>query len=178
MNEKINDFMLQEGVRQDSLIHALASQLGTKAGLYMVFAAFVFTAETSLLQIGEKLGFQTSRPLLVLALLFALAGILVLLASIVMLDYKTPPVLPKLQRQTKVYIARLTNIYVPQSEQMERIKGKFVDSLSRSIEHNYQMNHKIGTYLERASWLVGLSILSVLVSLLWGLGRWLLCFLL
>ena len=175
MEDKVKDFLFQEGLRQDSLIHGLASQLGTKAGLYMVFAAFVFTAETTLLQVGDKIGFQASRPLLTLALLCSLIGILVLLRSVLIEDYKTPPVLPKLQAQSTSYLSTLTG--VPEEEKITRLKGKFMNSLSRSIAHNYEMNHRIATNLQWASWFIGGSIVSVLLALLWGLGRWLLCFL-
>jgi len=83
--------------------------------------------------------------------------------------------LPKLQAQSESYLATLTG--VPEEEKIGRLKGKFTNSLARSIAHNFEMNHRIATNMERASWFIAASIVSVLVALLWGLGRWLLgCF--
>jgi hypothetical protein len=72
-------FLLQEGLRQDALIHNVSSQLGTKNGLFMVFAAFVFSAEAALAGMSTTVGFTMPHWAIGCALLLSLAGIGVLL---------------------------------------------------------------------------------------------------
>jgi hypothetical protein len=172
MDGKLKDFVFQEGLRQDAVIHDLASQLGTKAGLYMVFAAFVFSAEATLSQASQSLGLAVPKPLLALSLLLSLTAIVVLLRAVVIQDYKTPPILPKLELQTEKYMESLKQEKLSEYEKLERLRAKFVNSLGRSIEHNFNLNHKIAAGLTWASRIIGSSIATVLIALSWGVIRW------
>ncbi|MHB8502097.1 MAG: hypothetical protein ACYDHE_14295 [Candidatus Acidiferrales bacterium] len=172
MEDKLRDFIFQEGLRQDSVIHGLASQLGTKAGLYMVFAGFVFSAEATLVQAGQNLGLPVPKPLLGLSLFLSLVAIVVLLRSVFIQDYKTPPILPKLESQSETYLESLRNENLSEEEKLQRLRAKFTRSLGRSIAHNFELNRKIAVNLEWASRIVASSILTVLVAVVWGLARW------
>jgi hypothetical protein len=169
MNAKLNDFFLGEGIRQDALIHDLASQLGTKTGLYMVFAGFVFTAETALLKELDPLGLHASKVLLISAIVLSLIAIVILLSAAFVQDYKTPPILAQLREQSELYLNSLGAI--SHDEQLNSIKEKFINSLARSIDHNYGMNQTIAQFLEKASLFIGLSIFCVLVAVLVGIFR-------
>jgi hypothetical protein len=168
MNAKLNEFFLSEGVRQDALIHNLASQLGTKTGLYMVFAGFVFTAEASLLKELESL-VHASKVLLISAIVLSLIAIVILLSAAFIQDYKTPPILGQLREQSESYLRSLGEM--SDDDQVDKIKEKFINSLARSIDHNYGMNQTIAQYLEKASLFIGLSILCVLIAVLIGIFR-------
>jgi len=171
MEDKLKNFIFEEGLRQDSVIHGTASQLGTKAGLYMVFSGFVFSAEATLIQASQSLGIFISKPLLGLSLLLSLVATMMLLRSVFIRDYKTPPVLPKLQSQAETYLESLKDQNLSEDEQLDRLRSKFINSLGRSISHNFDLNTKIALNLEWASKVISASIFTVLVAVLWGLSR-------
>jgi hypothetical protein len=102
-SKPFNSFLLQEGLRQDALIHATSSQLETKIGLFMVFAAFVFTAESTLAGTGGVLGFKLPYWCVGGALLLSLAGIAMLIRCAFLEDYKSPAVLRELRKQANIF---------------------------------------------------------------------------
>jgi hypothetical protein len=169
MESKLRDFLFAEGLRQDSLIHSIASALGTKAGLYMVFAAFVFSAEAALSQAGQSLGLLVPKPLLIVSLLLSLTAIVVLLQAVAIKGYKTPPTLPNLQAQAEQYLGSTKDGKLSEDEKFQEIRTLFVASLSRSIGHNVALNEKIAVGLEWASKFIVASVVTVLVALLWGI---------
>jgi len=171
METKLRDFLFDEGLRQDSLVHSIASALGTKAGLYMVFAAFVFSAEAALSQAGESLGLLVPKSLLIVSLLLSLTAIIILLRAVAVQGYKTPPMLPNLEAQTEEYLGSTKDGKLSEDEKLEEIRTQFVKSLSRSIGHNVGLNDKIAGGLELASKLIGVSIVTVFLALLWGIIR-------
>ncbi len=163
-------FLMQEGIRQDRLIHDTSSYLGTKNGLFMVFTAFMFTAESALVNSGGALGLYLPRWPLVISLIFSLAGIAVLLWSARLVSYRMPPILPALRTQSEKFFDLPAIKHLPEEEQMWRLEDKFVNSLTRSIEENFEANKKISQGLTIASWMVGVSLSCLVLSLLWTAG--------
>jgi hypothetical protein len=170
-------FLLEEGFRQDALIHDIASQLGTKNGLFMVFAAFVFTAESSLAGIGNTIGVNIPIFGLGLALLLSLIGIGFLLRSAFLEKYHMPPALPDLRRQAETFFSLVDVRVLPEEERMNQFRGKFVNSLTRSIAGNFEVNKRIAKNLEWASWFVAISVGCLLLGLMWSLGDYAVTFL-
>jgi hypothetical protein len=170
-SKPFNSFLLQEGLRQDALIHANSSQLGTKIGLFMVFAAFVFTAESTLAGTSGIFGFKLPHWGVGGALLLSLAGIVMLIRCAFLEDYKYPAVLRELREQANIFF-KLPGIQeLPEEDKTERFQGKFVDSLARCIDTNFDLNVRIGKNLQRASWFIGGSVFCLFASLLWVLGK-------
>jgi hypothetical protein len=167
MSKTFKEFMLEEGIRQDALIHNVSGQLGTKTGLYMVFAAFVFTAESTLASTGSAIGWQPLKVALWAATIFSLAGIAVLLRSAFLEKYEMPPILPRLAEQSQKFFELPDIKNLPEEQKMAEFQGKFVNSLSRSIKANFSANDKISRNLEWASWLIAASVGSLFVSLAW-----------
>ena len=167
-------FMLQEGLRQDALIHNTASQLSTKSGLFMIFAAFVFTAESTLATVGTTFGIHLPHWPLAVALILALAGIGVLLWSARLQSYRMPPILPVLRIESESFFNLSDIRNLPEEEQMQRFGQKFVNSLTRSIKENFEANRRISGSLVIASGFVGASLSCLLLSLLWTVGSYLL----
>jgi hypothetical protein len=170
MEKKLFDkFMLQEGLRQDALVNSVSSQLGTKNGLFMVFAAFIFTAESTFANLGATLGLQLPHWPLVVSLVLALAGIVTLLWSAHLLSYRMPPVLSVLRTESEAFFQLSGIKNLSGEEQMQRLEAKFVNSLTRSIDENFEANREISKILGFASALVGASLSFLLVSLLYSL---------
>jgi hypothetical protein len=167
-------FLLEEGLRQDALILNTSSQLGTKSGLFMVFAAFIFTAESTFATLGNTLGLSLPHWPLLVSLILALAGIAVLLWSARLLDYRMPPILSNLRTQSEEFFALPDIKDLSEPEKMQRLEDKFVNSLARSIEENFEANKKISRNLTVASNLVGASLSCLVLSLLWAAGKYLL----
>lgn len=160
MNSKsLNSFLLQEGLRQDAVINDTASQLTTKNGLFMVFAAFVFTAESTLASNGKVFGYHMPNWALIGPLVLSLISILLLVGAALIHKYKEPPILPDLRTQAEKFfqLAEVRNL--PETEQMAQMEIKFLNSLTRSIEHNHNLNGEISEKLKEATWFVGASIL-------------------
>jgi hypothetical protein len=172
MNSKaFRDFLLQEGLRQDALVHSTASQLGTKVGLFMVFAAFIFTAESTLAGLGTNAGLHIPSWSLDVSLVLALSGIGVLLWSARLKNYRMPPVLSVLRNESERFFQLVDIKGLPEVEQMERFNEKFINSLTRSIDENFSANRRIAHALEIAVILIGLSLACLLCSLLWPVLR-------
>jgi hypothetical protein len=171
MAAKLTEFLLQEGLRQDASIHATASQLGTKIGLFMVFAAFVFTAESAIAGANGTFGFSLPHWGLAIALLLALAGIVLLIRCAFLEDYKYPAILPELRTQANTFIGLSEIRDLPEEEKLTRFQGKFVESLARCVDANFKLTARIGQDLERASWLIAGSVGLLFASLLWALGK-------
>lgn len=167
MSKPFKEFLLEEGIRQDALIHNVSGQLGTKTGLYMVFGAFVFTAESTLASTGTAIGWQPLKAALWAATIFSLIGIAVLLRSAFLEKYEMPPILPNLAEQSKKFFELPDIKKLSEEEQMSEFQSKFVNSLSRSIKANFSANDRISRNLEWASWLIAASIGSLFVSLAW-----------
>jgi uncharacterized membrane protein YbhN (UPF0104 family) len=167
-------FLLEEGLRQDALILNTSSQLGTKSGLFMVFAAFIFTAESTFVSLGNTLGLSLPHWPLFVSLILAMAGIAVLLWSARLLNYRMPPILSNLRAQAEEFFALPDIKNLPEAEKMQRLEDKFVNSLARSIEENFEANKKISRNLSVASGLVGASLSCLVLSLLWAAGKYLL----
>jgi hypothetical protein len=169
-----DSFMLQEGLRQDALIHNTASQLNTKSGLFMVFAAFVFTAESTLATVGTTFGLHLPPWPLAVALILALTGIGILLWSARLQSYRMPPILPILRIESESFFNLPDIRSLSEEEQMQRFGQKFVNSLMRSIKENFEANRRISRSLVVASGFVGASLSCLFLSLLWILGSYLL----
>jgi hypothetical protein len=167
-------FLLQEGLRQDALVHSTSSQLGTKSGLFMVFAAFIFTAESTFASLGTTLGLHIPHWPLVVSLILALVGIVVLLWSARLLSYRMPPILPTLRTQSESFLNLPDIKGLPEDEQMYKLEEKFVNSLTRSIKENFDANRRISNNLALASGFVGASLSCLFLSLLWTAGSYLL----
>jgi hypothetical protein len=167
--KSFDKFMLQEGLRQDALLHSISSQLGTKNGLFMVFAAFIFTAESTFANLGATLGLQLPHWPLVVSLVLALAGIVTLLWSAHLLSYRMPPVLSVLRTESESFFQLPDIKGLSEEEQMQELEAKFVSSLSRSIDENFDANREISKILGFASALVGGSLSFLLISLLYSL---------
>jgi hypothetical protein len=54
---------------------------------------------------------------------------------------------------------------------MQRFQSKFVDSLARCIDTNFNLNVRIGNNLQHASWFIAGSIACLFIGLLWVLGE-------
>jgi len=174
-NKLFGKFMLQEGIRQDALVNSTSSQLGTKSGLFMVFAAFIFTAESTFAGLGTTLGLMLPRWPLVVSLVLAMAGIGVLLWSARLQSYRMPPILPALREQSEKFFGLPDIKGLPEEEQMRKLEEKFVNSLTRSINENFEANRRVSASLVAASACVGASLSCLFLSLLWIVGRYLLC---
>jgi hypothetical protein len=161
--------MLREGLRQDALVHSTSSQLGTKNGLFMVFVACIFTAESTFANLGTTLGLQLPHWPLVVSLVLALAGIVTLLWSARLLSYRMPPVLSVLRTESETFFQLADIRDLPEEEQMRKLEAKFVNSLTRSIDENFEANREISKILEIASALVGGSLSFLFLSLLYSL---------
>ncbi len=170
-HKPFNKFLLQEGLRQDSLVHSTASQLGTKSGLFMVFAAFIFTAESSFAGLGTAVGFNLPRWPLLVALILALLAIGVLLWSSRLLSYRMPPILPELRQQSERFFNLSDIKRLPENEQMDRLEEKFVNSLTRSVTENFRANSRISKSLLAASVLISLSLSCLFLSLIWAVAQ-------
>jgi len=164
-------FILQEGLRQDALVHSIGSQLGTKNGLFMVFAAFIFTAESTLANCAVALGLHLPHWPLVLSLILALTGIVVLLWSARLQSYRMPPVLAQLRSQSEEFFGLADIKGLSEEDQMDKFGEKFTNSLARSIAENYDTNRRIAQNLQTASVSVGLSLICLFASLAWTAGR-------
>jgi hypothetical protein len=173
-DKSFDRFILQEGLRQDALVHNVGSQLGTKNGLFMVFAAFIFTAESTLVGAAPGLGLQLPHWPLAVSLVLALVGIGILLWSARLQSYRMPPVLAELRSQSEKFFELADIKGLPEEEQMDRLGKKFSNSLARSITENQDANRRIAKNLQTASVFVGLSLACLFGSLAWTAGR-LLC---
>ena len=162
--------MLQEGLRQDALLHAIAGQLSTKTGLFMVFAAFVFTAESSIASVGSVFGVRLTRVGWVGALLLSLCSILALLRCAFLEKYSTPPILSRLREQTDKFLELSDIKRLPEDQQLERFKEKFLNSLERSIVDNFESNARISRNLDFASWFVFFSVMWLFGALIWAIS--------
>jgi hypothetical protein len=164
-------FLLQEGFRQDALMWDMATQLGTKNGLFMVFAAFIFTAESTLAGISGTIGVKIPQLGLVIALFLALIGIGILLRCAFLEKYKMPPALPELREQAARFFDLVDIKRFSEEERMTQFQGKFINSLSRSVSANFEVNKRIAKNLECASWLIAGSVSCLLLGLLWSVGE-------
>jgi len=172
MSAKFYDnFMLQEGLRQDAAINATAAQLASKNGLFMVFAAFVFTAEATLASVGSRFGLELPRWGWGVSLMLSLVGIIVLLYSAKLEKYRLPPILPLLREQAEQFFSLPDIKQLPDGVKMEKFQEKFLNSISRSVRDNFDVNTRIARNLEYASYLIGASVLCLLGALLWILAN-------
>lgn len=170
-DNSFNGFMLQEGFRQDAMIHSFAAQLGTKTGLFMVFAAFVFTAESTLATVSSSFGLALPSWAWGWSLSLSLCGIVVLLRASRLEKYRLPPILPLLREQAQKFFALDDIKKLPEGEQMEKFQEKFVNSLSRCVRDNFEVNARISKNMEIASYLIAASVICLLGCLLWILGH-------
>ena len=171
MADTLADFYIAEGIRQDKLIHDLASTLATKAGFYMVVAGFVFSAEAMLLQNVDPHGFGAWKPTLVAAMVCALIGIMVLLRTVFLRLYSMPPLLGSFKQQCDTHI-KSVGTTISDENQVVQIKEAFVVSLAETISHNDAANQDVADTLRRAAFLIQVSILCVFVSVFVGIMRW------
>lgn len=171
MADTLTDFYIAEGIRQDRLIHDLASTLATKAGFYMVVAGFVFSAEATLLQNAEVHGFTAWKPSLLAALLCALIGIMVLLRTVFLRLYSMPPLLGSFKQQWDNHV-KSVGTTISDENQVVQIKEVFVVSLAEVILHNDAANQSVADTLRRAALLIQVSILLVFISVFVGIMRW------
>ncbi|HWH58611.1 MAG TPA: hypothetical protein VN682_13345 [Terriglobales bacterium] len=166
-NIHFNRFLLQEGLRQDAMIHNMAAQLGTKNGLLMVFAAFVFAAESAFVIVSLMFGLQLPRWGWGGALMLCLISIGVLLRSIWLEKYRLPPVLPLLREQAEQFVDYADIQLLPHERQLERFQEKFLNSISRCVRDNFQVNAKIHNNIEVACWLIVASVICTAGCLFW-----------
>lgn len=162
-----NGFLLKEGLRQDAMIHNMAARLGTKNGLLMVFAAFIFAAESAFVIVSLMFGLQLPRWSWGGSLMLCLASIGVLLRSIWLEKYRIPPVLPLLREQADQYFSFPDIQQLSDERQMEKFQEKFVNSISRCVRDNFQVNAKIHKNIEIACWLIIASVLCIAGCLIW-----------
>ena len=166
-----DSFMLQEGLRQDAAINGAVSQLASKNGLFTVFAAFVFMAEATLASVGSRFGLELPRWGWGGSLVLSLIGILVLLYSAKLEKYRLPPILPLLREQAEQFFSLPDIKQLSDEVKMEKFQEKFLNSLSRSIRDNFEVNARVARNLEYASYLIGASVLCLLGALLWILAN-------
>jgi hypothetical protein len=165
--DSFKKFLLQEGLRQDALIHNMAAQLGTKTTLLMVFGAFVFAAESGFVIVSLMFGLQLPRWGWGGSLILSIASIAVLLRSVWLEKYRIPPVLPLMRQQAEQFFALDDIKQLADDQQMEKFQEKFVNSLSRCIRDNFQANAKIHRNIEAASCLIAASMACLLGCLFW-----------
>lgn len=161
----LQEFYLKEGLRQDALINSISTQLATKSGLFMVFAAFVFTAESTLL--NPAIGIAMPLWAIVISLLFALAGIVALLWSARLKSFKMPPILPEMIEQAQKFLDFPEIKALSEEEQTRKFESVFLQSLERSIRRNFDVNAKVAKTIDVASWLIGISVSWLFLVFLW-----------
>ena len=164
------DFLLREGLRQDAMIHMMAGQLGSKTTLMMIFAAFVFAAESTFVIVSLVFGLQLPKWGWGGALFLSLASIGVLLRTPWLEKYRIPPVLPLLRDQAENFFAFEDIKQLADDKQMEKFQDKFTNSLSRCVRDNFQTNRQISRNMEAASLLIAASIVCLLGCLIWVLA--------
>lgn len=169
-SKHFKDFLLQEGLRQDAMIHKMAGQLGSKARLMMIFAAFVFAAESTFVIVSLVFGLQLPKWGWGGALFLSLASIGVLLRSPWLEKYRIPPVLPLLREQAEDFFTLDDLKQLTDDKQMEKFRDKFTNSLSRCIRDNFQANTRISRNMEVAALLIAASIVCLLGCLIWVLA--------
>lgn len=167
MGKTFKEFMLEEGLRQDALVHNVAGQLGTKTGLYMVFAAFIFGTLSTIAVTADKAPWRIWTAGIWIAAMVALAGIAALLRCSFMEKYRMPPILPRLNTQAKEFFSLRAVRDLPEERKQEEFLQKFTNSLSRSIEDNFNANARITKQLDWASRLIAISMVALLASLLY-----------
>jgi hypothetical protein len=163
-------FLFEEGLRQDATVHKMAAHLGVKNALLLVFSAFVFAAESTLVIVSLMFGLQLPRLGWGGALLLALASMGVLLRSVWLEKYRVPPVLPLLREQALLFFSLKEISELPEEQQVLRFQEKFVNSLSRCVRDNFQANTKIYFNIEVACCLIVGSVLCLVGCLLWIIG--------
>lgn len=167
MTKTLSEFLFNEGLRQDALIHSVSGQLGTKTGLYMVFAAFIFGTLSTIAATADKAPWKIWTVGIWIAAMFALAGIAALLRCSFMEKYRTPPILPRLRTQAEEFFSLRAVKDLPEERKQEEFLQKFTNSLSRSIEDNFNANARIANQLDWASRLIAISMAVLLASLLY-----------
>jgi hypothetical protein len=126
----------------------------------MVFAAFVFTAESTIAGATAVFGVTLPHWGVAGALVLSLAGVGMLIRCAFLESYKYPPALPGLREQAHAFFGTAVIIELPEEARMEKFEGKYVDSLSRCIDANFKLTARIGKDLERASWLIADAVLG------------------
>jgi len=157
------DLVLNEAMRQDSLVHQWATALGTKAALYMVFAGFVFTAETEIVKLASG---PVARAILCAALFLSLLGVIPLLSASFLYLYKKPLRPTKLRERFMELETLLIKEKVPEEDRILTFKDKLANSYSRCVDENSDINEKIANKLEWAALLLGLSIGALVLLVL------------
>lgn len=173
MNEKwptiptyLIDFVVDEARRQDDLVHGVGAQLGTKTGLYMVFAAFVFSAEATLAQVGSAIGWERHPSLLAGSLFFSLVAILFLVWAALMRKYRMPPLALRFREQCEEFDQKFAAQGLVDDAKLRVIKERFANSLGRSVLQNFGVNEAISRRLTWASSCLAASVTCLLVSFL------------
>jgi len=167
MAKAFKEFLLNEGFRQDALIHSVSSQLGTKTGLHLVFAAFIFGSLSTVASLADAAPWRVWVPGVWVAAMLSLVSIAVLLRCAFLEKYRMPPILPRLKSQAETFFSLNAVKGLGEECKLEEFLEKFSNSLGRSIEDNFNVNARIAVHLERASLLLAVSMALVLASLLY-----------
>lgn len=175
-NHMFTGYVLAECLRQVSMLEATASALGTKASLYMVFAAFVFTGEV---QLAHNSALAVNRVLSGVAMICCLISVLCLLRSSSLREWGMPPRAATFRDESAAHFARLLASGKSDEEALLVLQEKYINSLARSIEKNHDANTKTVRMLSYASGLLLLSVSCLLFSAVlalspavWEAVRW------
>jgi hypothetical protein len=167
MADTLTDFYIAEGIRQDKLIHDLASVFVTKAGFYMVVSGFVFSSSAILLQNSTTQGFAAWKPTLVLAMLFALTGVLMLLRTVFLREYSMPPLLSSMRIQAQNQTASQPNL--SDADTLAAVKEGIIECFAETISQNDAANSSVAESLKNAASMIAISIVLVFLSVLAGI---------
>jgi hypothetical protein len=154
----LTELILDESKRQDGLMHEWSSSLGTKTALYMVFVAFIFSAETAFLQLAKG---PIAAAALSLAMFFSLLAVIPLLFASFLYRYRKPPRPERFRQQCIEYYDSLTRL--TEDERVLRIKGKLINSFSRCVDENYGLNERIANNLRLSSVLICVAVILLLI---------------
>jgi hypothetical protein len=168
-NESFTDYILDESLRQLSTMDSVASTLTTKSSLYMVFAAFIFTAEIGLVTGKPQIFSGVNYPLSFVAIVFSLVSILFLLSSASLREWGMPPRAEKFRDESEKHFAHLVSKGDTEQGALLKLKTKYINSLARSVEKNHAANAKTAAMLVYASRSLLLSIVLLLSSMVFPL---------
>jgi hypothetical protein len=168
MDGETRAVLLEELRRQDSLIHGVSAELAKKAGLYMVFAGFVFTGTAALSVIAERAKMPVPAVFLLVGMLCALGCVYNVVHASCLEEYRTPPIGQNLIEQTKEFEAHLKRKNASLEQFSARVRGKLANSLARSVRKNFLRNEQVARRLHAAfSWLSA-SLVLVFAAAAWA----------
>jgi len=167
MREELADLLLTEAKRQDGFVHDTAARLTTKIGLYLVFCAFIFNGETSLINLSSKSSVGVREPFVVTALALVFFSILILLRAASIQSTRFPPLIERMREQFQEMDTKYKATGKSKEESISGLKGKLMNSLSRCIQDNHERNQRVSKQIKVSSILLGLSVLCLILSVKW-----------